>query len=851
MIAYQWTAKTVQQISADLHTTDSGLSETEAARRLRELGGNDTQASTVSLFSIFAKQYANFLMLLLAFGAGLSLFLGQTVDGLVILSILVINGVLGTFQEYRAQQTSLALRKHIPQRVSVRRDGVVKIIQRSQLVPGDVVVIQSGQIISADMRLIKNFGLIVDESSLTGESTGIVKHAEPLAVTPSAIHECSNILFSGTVSIAGGGEAIVFATGKQSEFGKIITLTHTSKKRSSFLEQIHLLSDFLFRATIIITALLFLILLIFKPGLHINSIFLFAVALAIAIVPEMLPLISTIALTKGSLSLVAHGVLIKRLSALEDLGGVSVICIDKTGTITKNILSVVSVIADDQAQCVRYGLLASAHLQDKDNLLAGSFDAALFAYAPAQQIQNFHDTHFVWQESFDPRYRWQFGVFVDSRGGFVAAVKGAPESIIERCQLSVAEKQAIMKRVSDLGSEGLRSMAVASGAVSSKKTYNEKDLKRLTFRGLITFEDPIKDTASQALSEARRIGLVVKVLTGDAPEVAAAVAHKIGISTTPQEIVTGAQFMNASDEEKNRLVRDSVIFARVTPTDKFEIIRRLAVRESVLFLGEGINDAPSLKVADVGMVVQEASDIAQESADIILTESDLLTIVKSVILGRQIMSNISRYILITLTGNFSGLYALSLLSIISPILPLLPSQVLLENILTDVPMIALVNDPAGQAELEKPIRTDIRQLGFQATILGFSAIFLQFLFYRLFAHLPADLFRTLWLTEIILFEFVLIVSLRSKDWFWRGARIPVTTALFFCAVLVFVLFLPFIAPINSWFHLVPYDLIYLIPIFATVFFGGLLVELPKRFFFRMQPFSLESVASGSFIKKFF
>jgi magnesium-transporting ATPase (P-type) len=239
MIAYQWTAKTVQQISADLHTTDAGLSEAEAARRLREIGSNDIHASTVSLFSIFTKQYANFLMLLLAFGAGLSLFLGQTVDGLVILSILVLNGALGTFQEYRAQQTSLALRKHIPQRVSVRRGGVVKIIQRSQLVPGDVVVIQSGQVISADMRLIKNFGLIVDESSLTGESTGIVKQAEPLRVAPSAIHECSNILFSGTVSIAGGGEAIVFATGKQSEFGKIITLTHTSKKRSSFLEQVH------------------------------------------------------------------------------------------------------------------------------------------------------------------------------------------------------------------------------------------------------------------------------------------------------------------------------------------------------------------------------------------------------------------------------------------------------------------------------------------------------------------------------------------------------------------------------------------------------------------------------------
>ena len=815
-----------------LKTGAQGLSEAEAKERLKQYGLNDVEAQKVSLIRIFIKQYANFLMLLLALGAGFSLFLGELVDGLVIAAILAINGILGTIQEYKAEKLTQVLKKHIPQKVNVRRGGQEKIIHRSELTVGDIVIINSGQIISADMRVIKNFGLTVDESSLTGESIGINKQTEILDKEPAGVHECKNVLFAGTVAISGGGEAVVYGTGKNTEFGKIINLTHTSKKRSSFLQQIQHLSDFLFKATLIITGVLFLVLILFKPDFGLNNIFLFAVALAIAIVPEMLPLISTIALTRASLLLAKNGVLVKRLSALEDLGGVNIICTDKTGTITENVLKVKDIIAASKEECLKYALLSSAEVADKEHLLAGSFDAALFAESEKNLIAEFQKTQFIWQENFNPQFRWQFNVFKKFSGSEIA-VKGAPEILLERCELLDGEKQNLLVQASNFGKQGLRVLCVAKSEIATKKEYQEKDLHKLKFLGFITFEDPIKDTAKEALQEANHLGLEIKILTGDAPEVATAVARQIGLVVADKQIISGVEFSKATDEVKNRLCVEAIIFARFNPTEKFEIIRRLAVNNSVMFLGEGINDAPSLKIADVGMVVKEASDIAQESADIILTKPDLLTIIKSVILGRQIMSNIAKYILITLTGNFGGLYAISLLSIISPILPLLPTQVLLENILTDVPMIALVNAPVGRNELKKPMRANIRSLGFQATILGFATIFLQFIFYRLFEHLPHDLFRTLWLVEIILFEFVLIISLRSSDWFWKAAPMPFKTGLFFFVIVIFTIFSPFIYPFNEWFHLQPYSAAFLVPIFLIVGLGLFLVEITKKLFFKI------------------
>jgi Mg2+-importing ATPase len=247
-----------------------------------------------------------------------------------------------------------------------------------------------------------------------------------------------------------------------------------------------------------------------------------------------------------------------------------------------------------------------------------------------------------------------------------------------------------------------------------------------------------------------------------------------------------------------------------------------------MFLGEGINDAPSLKVADAGMVVKEASDIAKEAADIILTKPDLVVIIESIKLGRQIISNISKYILITLTGNFGSLYAVGIISIISPVLPLLPTQVLLENIMTDVPMISLVGDKISPEEEKRPVRQNIKKLAVNSAILGLALLLTQFVFYKLYFHLPVDLFRTLWLMEVILFEFMLIFSLRTNQFFWRAKMINLKQMMFFLSIILAILVLPYVSPLNHWFHLVPYNLMYLPQIVIFVIIGLIITEIMKK-----------------------
>lgn len=818
----------VAEVLKHFETSFDGLTAEMVQEKQQRDGANEIKSKHISLAKIFLQQYANFLMLLLIFGAALSIYLGEYVDGLVIVGVLLVNGILGTVQEYKAEKLTQALNAHIPQKVTVRREGKETIIDRKDLVCGDIVILTSGQLVPADLRIIKNYGVIVDEAMLTGEAMGVIKQVEELVDEPRGISEMTNMLFSGTLVLEGGCEGVAVATGEVTEFGKIISFTHHTKKRSSFLQQVNGLSSFLFKTTLLISGVLFIALALFKSDLGVTHIFLFTIALAIAIVPEMLPLISTIALTRASLVLIKNGVLIKRLSSLEDLGGVEIICTDKTGTITKNVLKIAKVVADSSEECLKYALYCSKENKDEDFVLAGSFDAAIWKKANKEIKIGQWQT--LWQGSFDPHFRWQFSVV--TTGETLIAIKGAPESIIERCSLSDNQKLDLISQSSDFGKKGLRVLAVATKSVSSKEQYTEKDITGLRFLGLIVFEDPIKETAAPALKRAEELGVKIKILTGDAPEVALQVAKKAGMNIAADEVITGYELSKISPEKRVIIVHHAKIFARVNPKEKFEIIQILGKRHSVMFLGEGINDAPALKSADVGMVVQEASDIAKETADIVLTKPDLGVIIQSIYLGRQIMSNIAKYILITLTGNFGSLYAISLTSVITPILPLLPTQVLLENILTDVPMVGLINSPICDREQRKPSRQNIREICFNAVIFGFAILIIQFLFYRMFSHLPTDLFRTLWLIEIILFEFTLIISLRTTDWFWKAAGLATNTTIFFILVVIFTVLLPYIPLLDTWFHLQPYNIAYLFPIFLVITLGLVMIEIMKKFIFR-------------------
>lgn len=825
-----------EEVLSELDSDASGLYEEEVRLRLSQNGKNKIEVSGQSIWKIFFEQYANFLMLLLIIGAAFSFYLGEAIDGLVIVAILLFNGILGTYQEYKAERLSRALHKHLPQQVKVRRAGVEQVVHREELVLGDVVLLESGQMVPADLRLIKSFGVFADESILTGESAGVAKNSGCLAEVPQSIVKMSNILFNGTIVVGGTCEGVVIATGTSTEFGKVIAFTNHTKKRSSFLQQVNGLSNFLFRMTVLTSSSLFAVLLVFKPELGPNHIFLFAVAMAIAIVPEMLPLISTIALSRAALVLMKRGVLIKRLSSLEDLGGIEILCTDKTGTITKNVLHVKEILAPHPERCLDYAMLASTASVSSDFVLSGSFDAAILAKIKAPKMAELQVYTRVWEEAFDANYRWQFNVV--NREELELVVKGAPETVLDACGVADDKKQQILQEVMTLGRKGLRTLAVARKTITSKEVYDHRDVCELDYLGLLVFEDPIKTTAVTAIKQAEALGVKIKILTGDAPEVALHVATQVGLDIADYEVLTGEQLSGAKAHRRVELIRNAKLFARVNPLQKYEILQVFNKHHSVMFLGEGVNDAPAIKSADVGIVVEEASDIAKETADIVLTKPDLRVIIESIYLGRQIMNNIAKYILITLTGNFGSLYGISLISVISPTLPLLPTQVLLENILTDVPMIGTVQNRISAKEQSRPFKQNIREIGFAATILGFSMMLIQFVFYQLFKELPIDLFRTLWLVEIVLLEFTLIISLRTTDWFWRASRMSVFTTSLFLSVVLLTVLLPYIPVLGPLFHLVPYEFTYLLPIFGLILVGMVFVELGKRILFREKKVSI-------------
>lgn len=824
-----------EEVLSEVRSDYSGLFHDEVKLRVKRDGKNEILVAGLSIWRIFFSQYANFLMLLLIIGAALSFYLGEQTDGLVLVAVLLINGILGTYQEYKAERLSRVLNKHLPQNVKVRRENKESIVNREDLVVGDIVLLEIGQMVPADLRIIKSYGVLVDESILTGESAGVAKSSERLHTIPKSVTGMTNILFKGTIVLNGSCEGVVVAAGAATEFGQVISFTNHTKKRSSFLRQINELSSFLFKMTVITSSALFLVLWFLKPELGVNHIFLFAIALAIAIVPEMLPLISTIALSRASLLLMKRGVLIKRLSSLEDLGAVEILCVDKTGTITKNILTVREIVAPKPDKCLHYAIMASNVTANKDFVLSGSFDVAIRNRANKQVLDEADEGLRIWEESFDPKYKWQFNVI--SNNGFEMAIKGAPEAILDKSSVPANEKERLLHKVASLGRKGLRVLAVAKATMNRKERYSSEDIKDLDYLGLIVFEDPIKHTAKLAIKQAELMGIKIKILTGDAPEVAMHVAQEAGIMVAEHEVLTGTDLQDMGVSHRIEAIKNTKIFARVNPQQKYEILQVFNQHHSVMFLGEGINDAPAIKSADVGMVVEEASDIAKETADIVLTKPDLGVIIESIYLGRQIMHNIAKYILITLTGNFGSLYGLGLISTVSPILPLLPTQVLLENILTDVPMIGVVNNKINAQEQQKPFRQNIREIGFAATILGLAMMLIQFVFYQMFRELPTELFRTLWLIEIVLLEFTLIISLRTTDWFWRASILSVKSFVLFVGVIALTLALPFIPWLGQALYLVPYQFEYLIPIGMMIIAGIIMVEIGKRVVFRNKSFN--------------
>lgn len=763
--------KKIDAVYEYFHVDENGLTEAGVLEARKRFGANQLKAGRVSWWRILVRQFKSPFLYLLLSATVLSFVMGEIVNGSIVIGFIVINALLGFAQEFHSERLLVFLSRYIKSETHVRRGGKEFLVENSEIVPGDIIIVEAGDILPADVRFIDTNALLVDEGSLTGESVPVAKVSGTARTPCKEITKAHAIGFSGTRVVSGKGIGIVFATGAMSEMGKIASLTLETRHQSGFEKGIARFSRFILRMILAILVILLIINIILKGGnIDVFELVLFSIALAVSVVPEALPVVTTIALSKGAARLAKNQVVVKRLSAVEDLGSIEVLCTDKTGTLTENKLTVAAVKATDPDKCLFLATLASSFLGGTKHEPNNSFDVACWEKLPLADREQLGKYHKINELPFDPTRRCNSVLVVKQAGAATLVVRGAPEAVFARCtRLSPAHKKQLTKWVAEQGKAGHRTIALAEKKMSRALTvYGEKEEHGLTLVGLVSFVDPIKPTTKSAVTQAGLLGVQVKILTGDGPEVAGAVAVAIGLINSAGSVITGEEFEKLSEEKQLEAVERYSVFARVSPQQKYRVIELLQKSKEVGFLGEGINDAPALKIANVGIVVKGASDIAREAADIVLLNNSLGVIVAGIREGREIFANIIKYIRITLISSFGNFYSVATASLILPYLPMLPVQILILNLLTDFPMIAIATDRVDGFELKRPRSYNVRSIIFVAIVLGFISTLFDFIFFAIFYHAVPGILQTSWFIGSVMTELVLIFSARTRFFFARS-----------------------------------------------------------------------------------
>ncbi|MFH1367014.1 MAG: magnesium-translocating P-type ATPase [Patescibacteria group bacterium] len=788
-----YTLKNKEEIAREFSTSlDNGLFSSESEIRLKKFGPNELKGKETTPWLILKRQFSSPFIYLLIGAAILAFALKEIIDGGMIIVFVLINAFLGFYQEYRSEHALKMLSRFVSPQARVRRNGAEKMIPTKDLVPGDLVIVEPGDILPADLRFVKEYDLTIDESVLTGESISVKKIGESLKKEAKEIFESKNLGFSGTTVVSGKGEGIILATGKKTEIGRIAKMTAETEHTGTFEKSLGKFSKFILRL-ISLTLIFVFAANIFIKGFQNNIIelIIFTIALAISVIPEALPVVVTFSLSRGALRLAKNKVVVKRLAAIEDLGSIEVLCTDKTGTITENVLTVAGQLALGKEPLMKYACLASPFLKEKKIEANNSFDLALCRRLSDEEKREISAYKIQSEIPFDPERRRNTVVIKNGREPLLIS-RGATENILGLCpKINPAEKEKISRWLTEEGEKGRRIIAVAYKKITGKKPDIEKEENNLHLVGLISFTDPLKKSSKDAIERAEKLGVKIKILTGDSKEVSLAVAKEIGLADEKHGVITGEEFESLSLEKQGEAAREHAVFARVSPAQKFLIIEVLKQKYEVGFLGEGINDAPALKIANVGLAVDKASDIARETADIVLLNKSLSVIIDGIAEGRQVFANTLKYIKATLTSNFGNFFAVAIASLLIDYLPMLPLQILLLNLLSDFPMIAIAADNVDLEELKRPKHYQVRDIALMAITLGVISTIFDFIFFALFYRISPGVLQTNWFIASVFTELVLIFSIRTRKPFWR-ARKPAAILLWLSlAAIAINLIIPF------------------------------------------------------------
>lgn len=822
-----YTTMNSNELLAQLQTKEMGLSSPEAMHR-REKNQSVQRMILPLWFLILARQFYSFFILLFIATACISIIIGQIVNGFILMLFVLINALIGFYQEYRASNALKLLSSYLVDYATVLRDGVQERVSVQAIVIGDIIQLLPGDRLPADIRFITAENLILDESVISGESMPVDKGATPLQKTAESIYQAHNLGFAGTTVLKGRGIGVVIAVGKETVWGSISQLTAQAVHESSLARGTAQLARFLF---ILISSTLVIVViahLLFKSPKNIAELILFAVALAISAIPEALPIVVTFCLSRGVSRLVAQKVVVKRLSAIEDLGGIHIICTDKTGTLTENDMQLAELFGDDKQRLLRYATIAGDYLDLKKELKG--FDQALWHALDLSEQDAVKKLKKVAEIPFDPQMRRSL-VMIEDENKYQLIVRGSPQEVFCHAQKPTDD---LLAWIDDQSAKGNRVLVISTKELRSAASSLLESEQGMQLLGALSFTDPLKKTAAQAIEKAKKLGLRVKIMSGDLPLVCGAVAQKVGLISRADEVVSGEQFAALSASEKYEIARERSVFARVTPEQKYEIIQLLQRQQFLVgYMGDGINDAPALKAADVSLAVQDAVDIARDAADIILLKKSLLAIVNGIEEGRIVVVNTMKYLkttLSTLVGNF---YGLAFSSFFIPYLPMLPIQILLLNLLGDLPMIAISTDSIDHDEIAKPKRYNIRDILFLVTILALTSNVFDLVMLIVFAGVAEGRLQTSWFIYNICTQVAFIFSIRTRHFvlFSRRPSLPLIMLALFSVVLgIGITFAPWGASFFSFNRL---SLSYFIKIFYITISYFVLTETIKCCYYRV------------------
>lgn len=769
-------------------------------------------------------------------------------QAIIILSMIALSVVLGFYNEYKAEKIVENLRQNVAIKAVVTRDGKLCQIDSRNLVPGDIVSMYVGDIAPADIRVVKCKDLQADEATFTGESFPVEKTSESLSLERPMPQQLTNYLFMGTVVVHGSGQGVVVSTGKNTQLGAISKSLVRSHPETEFQRGIRKYGNMLMTLTFALAIGIFALNAI--VGHQLIDSLLFSLAVAVGLVPELMPAIVTISLAQGASKMAKVKVVVKRLVSIEDFGNMDVLCTDKTGTLTEGKVSLNdcrSLGEKEDERMLPYSLLCNSAAVG-DAIVGNPMDMAIWEYAIKNgKEQSIKPYTKIDEIPFDYQRRIM-SVVVKDNGEHLLISKGAPESVFARCtQADLSGKikpietvqGAINDKFFNLSKLGYRILAVASRQVTEKSSYSLDDEKDLTLLGFLIFTDPPKKDAREALSRLKDMGVEVKILTGDNELVAKTICDELKVPV--KKIVCGSDLVQMSWTEMKKAVEEITIFARITPEQKLGIIRALKENGHVVgFGGDGVNDAPALYEADVGISVDTAVDVAKEAADIVLLEKDLLVMAAGINEGRKIFGNTIKYILMGTSSNFGNMFSAAAASVFLPFLPMLPMQILFMNLLYDVANMTLPTDNVDEEYIKSPKHWDIGFVRKYTLFFGpFSSLY-DFLTYGIMLFIfgaatnPA-LFQSGWFVESFWTEVLVIFVIRTRRTPFFTSRPGKWLIVLTLACVAFGTILPFTI-LGSYLGFTALPLEYWALLVLMVATYILLVDAGKVFFYKICKF---------------